>query len=131
MSQRNLDLSNIGSVIQQMGREAVTQHSDGHLFAHADCLTRLSANHLDPGCAYVRTWPPSGKEPLPRRADGLPIESQDMQKLRRQKVYRSFSPFPGSTRMTMRAESMSLARSLTTSEVRNPDAYAVMRIAGS
>src|SRR5437660_328380 len=85
MSQQNLDLSNIGSVIQQMGREAVTQHSDGHLFAHADCLTRLSANHLDPGCAYVRTWPPSGKEPLPRRADGLPIESQDMQKLRRQK----------------------------------------------
>src|SRR5438309_11711470 len=85
MSQQNLDLSNIGSVIQQVGREAVTQHSDGDLFAHADCLTRLSANHLDPACAYVRTWPPSGKEPLPRRADGQPIESLDMKKLRKQK----------------------------------------------
>lgn len=91
VAEQDLNDPDIGSVLQEMGREAVAQRMHRHAFGQTRCFRRRPASGVQDGRINRMTLVAAGKEIEPWPGPP-PINAEDAEQLRRQHHVAVFRP---------------------------------------
>jgi len=124
MAEQPLDGVDVHAGLQQMRGDSVAQAVNPPGLGDAGPSFRRRIRALNARRVQGPLGPAGREEPVRGRSRCQEVRNSSSRRTE-SRVYRSFAPLPCSTRIVMRAESMSVTRRCTNSFTRNPAAYAV------